>query len=220
MQIGQYMLVAPPNSPTFEEPMDDIRSWPSTDLDKDICLPDSPPKGTVTPNGLPWGHSPNDFFKVILPSSDPVSSKDKPKDVIWSKCMIEEAWGKDVFAIGRLAEETAADEDVRELSPRLRRPWPMLGISASLPNSKLPIPPGEAEERMKTDFGVIDEGSDHEGEFEMRDDGQHGEFQMDSEEMLKEIQDFVACWACMYSPPCSSRSGKFVSHHLLSFFFP
>jgi hypothetical protein len=62
--------------------------------------------------------------------------------------------------------------------------------------------PGEAKERMKADLGVVDEGSDHEGKFEMRDDDEHGngEFQMDGEEMLKEIQDLVAC---MYLPPCS-----------------
>jgi hypothetical protein len=111
--------------------------------------------------------------------------------------MIEEAWGKDVFAKGRLAgdeEESANDEDARELTPRLRRPWPMLGISA--------IRPGEAKEWMKPDLGVIDEGSDHDGEFEMRDDGEHasGEFQMDGEEMLKEIKDLVACSECMSSP--------------------
>jgi hypothetical protein len=198
--------IAPPNSPTFEHPMN-IRSWPSTDL-KDISLPDLLPKGTVTPNGLPWGHSPRHFFNVALPSADPV---------MWSKSMIEEAWGKDVFAKGRLAEEDEeADKDVRELTPRLRRPWPVLGISR---RTNVGVRRSEDEVRKIAHLGVIDEGSDHEGELQMRDDDERDGFQMEGDEMLEEIRGLVlACSACTCDSTCSSRSENF-SHLVFSFLF-
>jgi hypothetical protein len=190
MPIVQDNPIAPPNPPTFEQPMN-IRSWPSTDLEENISLPDLPPKGTVTPNGLPWGHSPRHFFNVALPSDDPVT---------WSKSMIEEAWGKDVFAKGRPAEENEeADKDVCELTPRLRRPWPVLGISERR-RKDVGVRLNEDEERKIAHLGVIDEGSDHEGEPKMRDDDERDEFQMNGDQMLEEIRGFVlACPACTCS---------------------
>ena len=85
----------------------------------------------------------------------------------------------------------------------------MLGIL-----SKLSVRSGEAEERMKAHFGVFNDCSDHEGEFQRRD----GKFQMDGEEMLKEVQDFAARLACMYSPTCPSRSAKFAFLAIFPFF--
>ena len=193
-----------------------IHSWPSTNLDnlRDISLPDSSPKGTVTPNGLPWGHSPHDFFKVILPSSDPARSQVQPGDAIWSKSMIEEAWGKDIFAKGRLSEEEAADEAARELTPQVMRPRPVLGYANC--RTSLPMHADKEEEQMKAELGAIDEGSD---QFEMRVEGQHanGELLMDGKEMIKQIQDWVACLKCMHSDPAQ----VFSSISFFSFFlFP
>jgi hypothetical protein len=51
-----------------------------------------PPDETVTTNGPPWAHSPNHFFRIILPPSDSAHLGNKPKDII-----IEKAWGKDLF---------------------------------------------------------------------------------------------------------------------------
>ena len=181
-------IPAPPNSPTLDHPFN-IHCWSSDTSDFANVLtsiPNPPPNGTCTPNGLPWSHSPRDFFKVVLPHSEPDPLK-IPRDVIWSRSMIEEAWGQDALVKCGPAKEEA-DEDVHDLKPRVKRPWPVLGISAN-----------HRANHYEGDLGVIDEGSDHDGQFEMRaDDDQYDEFQKDGEEMLREIHNLVAC---AYFPP-------------------
>jgi hypothetical protein len=157
----------PPGTPNPDHPM--FRRWPpfsdadpATNPAYQLPITTPLPKGTCTPNGLPWAHSRDDFFKVVLPPSAKEEDIERRDEVIWSRSMISEAWGENAFDGGGYEGEDP------EPAPRVRRPWPQLGFSTR----RIPYIDRKSlnagEEERKVGLGVIDEGSDHDGEFEMR----------------------------------------------------
>jgi hypothetical protein len=178
---------------TFKPNLDDSvhpRRWPPQRYT--LPLPNPPPKGICTPNGLPWGHSPRDFFRVVLPPSDDqaVTVSKTQNNVIWSRSMIKEAWGEDAFDYevspkGKNKEEGGE----REPAPRIRRPWPVLGLCTRFVHWRNL---NMGEEEGKLGLGVIDEGSEHDGKFETRVD--RGDEPLDEVDSTPMPRDIAADW--------------------------
>ncbi|KAI0339273.1 hypothetical protein BDW22DRAFT_1400509 [Trametopsis cervina] len=97
-------------------------------------LPQPPPKGVRTPNGIIWGHDLKDFFFIQrAPGVDVMA--------IWSRSMIKE-YGENYD------EKHFQEPDVLQI-PRRRHPWPLLKYTDDY----------EAKaDTAVTSIGIIDQG--------------------------------------------------------------
>jgi hypothetical protein len=134
-------MVVPMDKPEIPEDRRVHLKW-TRDSDGPVILKKDCAVGFRNTNGLIWGHSLNDFFWLERKAGVKLQT-------IWSRSMIKEQGD-------RLGYVEGSDDDAWEPLPRRRRPWPVL---------KLP-------EGAKTaqDLSIVDEGSEHDGIFEVLSD--------------------------------------------------
>jgi hypothetical protein len=98
--------------------------------------------GNRPANGLIWGHSLGDFFWLQrIPGVNMLT--------VWSRSMIKE-YGE------RLGYKEGSEDDDWEPMPRRRRVWPIL----KLPKDAI----------TDQDLSIVDEGSEHDGNYEVLSD--------------------------------------------------